>query len=198
MPKAYRLPFWQIIAICLHKKKKPLYERLPSDQPMWLAVAVLRVVDVAADFPQVGEHGLLAAGGVLMSGSVRTSLYNKLNPSVFALVTTDIERITAYQYPRHRINSDVKTYFSHILSLLCPSKNATITGSRPEKLPRTTRPSPFHSFLHINNLLSRRVSHLPSVTFFRRVITGVVRRITENPWRPLPPLLKYHVLYRKK
>ena len=36
------------------QKKKPLVlERLPSDQPMWLAVVlcVLRVVDVAADFP---------------------------------------------------------------------------------------------------------------------------------------------------
>ena len=39
------------------------------DRRLWLAV-VLCVVGFAADFPQVGEHRLLAAGGVLLRHEV--------------------------------------------------------------------------------------------------------------------------------
>ena len=58
------------IFVTFSTKKRATEALLSLTEDRWLAVAVLCVVGIAADFPQVGEHRLLAAGGVLLRHEV--------------------------------------------------------------------------------------------------------------------------------
>ena len=83
------------------KKRSLLYERLPSDQPMWLAV-VLCVVGFAADFPQVGEHRLLAAGSVLLRHEVD-------------LILSDVLQVTLTSFDGSRYRRETVTIVDLVL-----------------------------------------------------------------------------------